>query len=51
MKTTSELIQRIGEFEKAGFTRTEAIEILKIERAIILNNQIKALSDILRARE
>lgn len=49
MKKTSELLNRIEEYEKYGFSRSQAIELVKVERLIVLNNQIKGIKEIMDA--
>lgn len=48
MKTTSDIIHRIAEYEQSGFTKDQAIELIKVERLIILNNEIKEMIDTIR---
>ncbi|MDF2523654.1 MAG: hypothetical protein K0R31_1295 [Clostridiales bacterium] len=45
MKSTKELISRVKEYENAGYTTDQAIELVKIERIIILNNLVKSIKN------
>ena len=48
MKTAFDIIERIGMYEKAGLERPDAIEIVKIEQMMIMNNRLTAIAKHLR---
>ena len=41
----SDVVGKIIEYEKAGFTREQSVEIVKIERLVAINNRLKELND------
>jgi hypothetical protein len=51
MQTTAEIIQRVTEFEKSGYSRDQAIEMIKVERMIVLNNQLKELNENIKHKD
>lgn len=45
MTYTVDIVRKIAEYETAGFTRSEAIEIVKIEQMIIIGNRLTNISN------
>jgi len=45
VKTVAEIIEKIGEYEKFGYSRDQAIEIMKIEQMVIIGNRLSNISN------
>ena len=45
MKTMRDVVNKVFEYERAGLSRSEAIEIVKIERLVAINNRLKEIDE------
>lgn len=44
----NDVAAKVFEYENSGFTRDQAIELVKIERLIAINNRLKELNECIQ---
>lgn len=46
----SDVVAKVFEYEKSGFSRSEAMELVKIERLVAINNRLKELNESINGK-